>query len=159
MWMIWEYKALEVKDILFESFKRISNHTMISFEGEATRIIDKFNIWKFKIKMLLASMDLCDIVDKSKKTLPFNADPTLMKEYQRHIKKTISIIGLNLVDNQLVHFKNYKGFAEVRKTLCNIHEMKTLSNILFIRYKCFKWKMQEDDNLLDHINKVKVLAY
>ena len=45
---------------------------MTSFESKAARIIDKFNgenfnLWKFKIKMLLASMDLWDIVDGSEK--------------------------------------------------------------------------------------------
>lgn len=44
---------------------------MASFESEATRVIDNFNggnfkLWKFKIKMLLAFMDLWDIVDASK---------------------------------------------------------------------------------------------
>ena len=131
---------------------------MTSFEGEATRIINKFNIYKFKIEMLLASMDLYDIVDKHKKPLPFNTNPNLMKKYQRHVKKAMSIIGLNLADNQLVHIKSCKGFAEAWKTLCNIHETKTLSNILFICRKCFTWKMQEGNGLLDHVNKVRVFA-
>ena len=47
----------------FECFEGISKHTMISFENKATRIIDKFygrkfHHWKYKIKMLLTSMDL-----------------------------------------------------------------------------------------------------
>ncbi len=41
---------------------------MASFEGESTRVIDKFNgenfsLWKFKMEMVLASMDLWEIVD------------------------------------------------------------------------------------------------
>jgi hypothetical protein len=45
-------------------------HMMPSFESKATRIIDKFNggnvnIWRFKIEMSLASIDLWDIVDES----------------------------------------------------------------------------------------------
>lgn len=36
--------------------------------------------------------------------------------------------------------------------------MRSLSNILFICRKFFTWKMQEDDDLLDHINKVKALV-
>jgi hypothetical protein len=39
---------------------------MASFEGESTRVIDKFNgenfsLWKFKMEMVLASMDLWEI--------------------------------------------------------------------------------------------------
>ena len=102
---------------------------MASFESEAARVIDKFNegnfnLWKFKIEMLLAFMDLWDIVDKSEEAPPSNADPKVLKEYQRCVKKAMSIIGLNLVDNQLAHIKSCKGPAEAWKTFCNIHETK-----------------------------------
>jgi hypothetical protein len=45
---------------------------MALFEGESTRVIDKFNgenfnLWKFKMEMVLASMDLWEIVDGSKR--------------------------------------------------------------------------------------------
>ena len=136
---------------------------MTSFESEAVRVIDKFNkknfnIWKFKIQMLLASMDIWDIVDGSKKTPPSNADPRVLKEYQRRTKNTMSIIGLNMTDNQLVHIKSCKGSAEVWKTLCNIYDTKILFNILFIRCKFFTYKMQKCDDLLDHVNKFKAFA-
>ena len=39
-----------------------------------------------------------------------------------------------------------------------MHETKSLSNILFLRRKFFTCKMQEGDDMLDHINKVKTLA-
>jgi len=136
---------------------------MASFEGESARVIDKFhggkfNLWKFKIEMLLASMDLWDIVDGSEEAPPSNADPKVIKDYQRRVKKAMSVIGLNLADNQLAHIKSCKGPAEAWKALCNIHETKSLSNILFIRRKFFTCKMVEGDDLLDHINNVKALA-
>ena len=43
-------------------------------------------------------------------------------------------------------------------TLCNIKWTKSLSNIIFLRRKFFTCKMEEHDDLLDHINKVKTLA-
>ncbi len=70
----------------------------------------------------------------------------------------MSIIGINLVDSQLHHIKRCKGPAEAWKTLCNIHETRSLLNILFTRRKFFTCKMQEGEDLLDHINKVKALA-
>jgi hypothetical protein len=60
----------------------------------------------------------------------------------------MSTIGINLVDSQLHHIKRCKGPVEAWKTLCNI---------LFIRHKFFTCKMQEGEDLLDHINKVKAL--
>ncbi len=136
---------------------------LASFEGESARVIDKFNgenfsFWKFKMEMVLASMDLWEIVDGFEEAPPSNADPKIIKEYQRHVKKAMSIIGINLVDSQLHHIKRCKGPAEAWKTLCNIRETQSLSNILFIRCKLFTCKMQEGEDLLHHINKVKALA-
>jgi hypothetical protein len=103
-------------------------------------------------------VDLWDIVDGSEKVPPSNADPKVLMEYQRRVKKAMSIIMLNLADNQLAHIKSCKGPAEAWKILCNIHETKSLSNILFVRCKFFTCKMDEGDDLLDHVNKVKALA-
>jgi hypothetical protein len=57
-----------------------------SFESKEAKVMDKFHkekcsLWKFKIEMVLASMDLWDIVDKSKKAPPSNAYPKVLKEY------------------------------------------------------------------------------
>ncbi len=136
---------------------------MASFEGESAKVIDKFNgenfnLWKFKMEMVLASMDLWEIVDGSKEAPPSNVDPKVIKEYQRCAKKAMSTIGINLVDSQLHHIKRCKGPVEAWKTLCNIHEMRSLSNIFFIRHKFFRCQMQEWEDLLDHINKVKALV-
>jgi hypothetical protein len=81
---------------------------MASFEGESVRVIDKFNgekfsLWKFKIEMVLASMDLWEIVDGFKEAPPSNSDPKIIKEYQRRVKKAMSIIGINLVDSEFHH--------------------------------------------------------
>jgi hypothetical protein len=53
----------KVKDILFACFQCIFKHTMTSFKKEVARITDKYNgrkfkLWKFKIKILLVSMDI-----------------------------------------------------------------------------------------------------
>lgn len=80
--------------------------------------------------MWLESMDLWDIVDGSKEIPPFNVVSIMLKEYQRCVKKAMSIMGLNLVENQLAHIKTYKGPVEVWKIFCKSHE----PNICFIRY-------------------------
>jgi hypothetical protein len=70
------------------------------------------HLWKFKIEMLSASMDLWDIIDESEEAPPSNADPKVKKEYERRVKKVMSVIGLNLANNQLAHIKSCKGPAE-----------------------------------------------
>jgi hypothetical protein len=108
--------------------------------------------------MLLASMDLWDIVDKFEEALPSNGDHKAKKEYQRRIKKVKSIISLNLANNQLTHIKSCKGLEEAWETLCNTHKTKSMFNILFVRCKLFMCKMQEGNNLLNHTNKINTLV-
>ena len=49
------------------------------------------------------------MVDGFEKVPPSNVDPKVLKEYQRCVKKAMSIIGLNLIDNQLTYIKSRKG--------------------------------------------------
>jgi len=136
---------------------------MATFENESARSIDKFNgenfrLWKFRMEMVLASMDLWEIVEETEEPPPKDGDAKEIKEYNRRAKKALSIISLSLVNSQLAHIKHCKGPAEAWKALCNVHETKSLSNILFVRRKFFTIKMQEGDDLMDHINHVKELA-
>ena len=136
---------------------------MASSASESLTLVDKFNgdnfsLWKFKMEMVLASKELWDIVDGSEVPPPSSADEKDKKAYDKRVKTAFAIIATNLVDKEMAHIKHCKGPAEAWKTLCNIHETKSLSNILFLRRKFFTIKMQEADCMLDHINKVKSLA-
>ena len=74
------------------------------------------------------------------------------------VNKKISIIRLNLVDNQLAFIRNCKWLENTCKSFCNIQETKSLLNILFICCIFVTCKMQEGDDLWDDINKVKALV-
>jgi hypothetical protein len=108
--------------------------------------------------MLLASMDFWNIVNRSNEVASSNADPKVLKEYQRHVKQAISNISLDLADNQLMHIKSCAKdprrcgnfFATfMRRKIC------PTSFSFGVNFTC---KIQEDTDLLDHINKVNVLA-
>ena len=136
---------------------------MASNGSESLTLVDKFNgenfsLWKFKMEMVLASKELWDIVDGSEEAPPSTADEKDQKAFDKRVKTAFAIIATNLVDKEMAHIKHCRGPAEAWKTLCNIHETKSLSNILFLRRKFFTIKMQEADCMLDHINKVKSLA-
>ena len=69
---------------------------MASFESNVAWIIDKFNegnfnLWKFKIQMLLASIDFWDTMDQSKEAPSFNVDPNVLKEYQKRLTNVMHI--------------------------------------------------------------------
>ena len=59
---------------------------MATFENESARVIDKFkgdnfNLWKFKMEMVLESMDLWEIVKGFKEPPPFEDDLKMKKDY------------------------------------------------------------------------------
>ena len=90
---------------------------MATFESESARNIDKFNgenfsFWKFRMEMVLSSMDLWEIADESEEAPPKDADPKVIKDYNHRVKKAMSVIELSLVDGQLAHIKSCKGLAE-----------------------------------------------
>ena len=58
----------------------------------------------------------------------------------------------------MLHIKGCTGLSEAWETLCNIHETKSLSNILFLKRMFFTIKMEEGTDILQHIHKVKSLA-
>ena len=136
---------------------------MASSEGDGHITLDKFggdnfNLYKFKLEMVMSTKDLWEIVEGTELPPPSTASDEVKKAYERRCKKAFAIIATSLVDKELAHIKGCKGPAEAWKTLCNIHETKSLSNILFIRRKFFTIKMDEGADILDHINKVKSLA-
>lgn len=58
---------------------------MTFLEGKGSRVIDKingenFNLWKFRLEMGLAVMDLWGIVDESKEDPPSNVEPKVKKK-------------------------------------------------------------------------------
>ena len=85
-------------------------------------------------------------------------DPKALKAFQRRCKLALSIIATNLSNKQAAHIQHSRDPAVAWQILCDVHEQKTLSNILFVRRKFFTMKMQDGDDMLDHINNVKALA-
>lgn len=140
---------------------------MASLEGESARVVEKFDgvyfhLWKFKMEMVLAAKDLWEIVEGSEQEPPDqfenDYDPKVFKAYQRRSKLELSIIATNLSNKQAAHIQHSRDPSAAWQILCDVHEQKSLSNILYVRRKFFTMKMQDGDDMLDHINKVKALA-
>ena len=112
---------------------------------------DNFNIYKFKLEMMMSGEDLLEIMEGSELPPPSTASDKVKKAYERRCKKAFAIIATSLVDKELAHIKGCKRPVEAWITLCNIHESKSLSNILFIGRKFFTIKMDKDTDIVDHM--------
>ena len=103
---------------------------MASFEGEGSKVEDKFDgvnfhLWKFKMEMVMAERELWDIVEGSEQFPHFTTNPRVIQAYNRREKKAFAILALNLSDSQLSHIRSCESPEEAWANLCNIHEAKS----------------------------------
>ena len=108
--------------------------------------------------MILDEKELWEIVEGTEKAPANDAEEKVIAAFKKREKTAFRILCSHMVDQQIAHVRPCKTPAEAWQTLCGIHETKGLANVLFLRRKFFTMKMQESDDLLVHINKVKALA-
>lgn len=65
---------------------------MASHEGDGARVINKFNgkkfnLWKFKLDMRLAYVNLWNIVDAFEEASPSNTDPKVKKKNMKDVSR------------------------------------------------------------------------
>ena len=128
-------------------------HMINKFDG------DNFNLWKFRMKMILEEKDLWQYVEEKKK--PSNTEigyEILIQEWDRKSRRAMITICLNLTDAQLVNVQSASSAKEAWDTLVQLYETKDLSNRLFLRRKFFTVQMANHEHMITYINRVKVMA-
>ena len=78
--------------------------------------------------------------------------------YRRKSRKALAIICFAMEDSQLPLVRSASGAYDVWSKLEGHFEKKSLANKLFLRRRFFTAKMEEGDDVLEHINKIKTLA-
>ncbi|KAF1328946.1 Gag-pol polyprotein, partial [Globisporangium splendens] len=116
-----------------------------------------FHAWKFKMQMVLEERDLWEVVSGEVK---FEHCATELDQavFKRKARKAMVIICLAIEDSQLPLVRSASGAHDAWSKLGDHFEKKSLANKLFLRRRLFTAMMEEGDNVLAHINKVKTLA-
>ena len=78
--------------------------------------------------------------------------------YKRRSRKALAIICLAMEDSQLPLVRSASGAYDAWSRLEGHFEKKSLANKLFLRRRFFTAKIEEDDDALQHINKLKTLV-
>lgn len=73
---------------------------------------DNFNIYRFKLEMVMSTKDLWEIVEGTELPPPSTASDEVKKVYERRCKKAFAIIATSLVYKELGYIKRYKGPAK-----------------------------------------------
>jgi hypothetical protein len=139
-----------------------ANATDSIMDSATTARINKFDgtnfhAWKFKMQMVLEERDLWDVVSGEVKLeqCVTEADQVVFK---RKSRKAMATICLAMEDSQLPLVRSASGAHDAWSRLEDHFEKKSLANKLFLRRRFFTTMMEEGDDVLGHINKLKTLA-
>lgn len=106
-----------------------------------------YQIWKYKLELLLMKDELWDVVNCEK---PTKEDANwLVKD-----RKARAIIGLLVEDNQLIHLRKLETSGEYWLALKKNHEKSSLSNKVSMLKKLCRMQLKEDQTMESHINNM-----
>lgn len=116
--------------------------------------IEKLNnsnyfMWKYKIELYLINQDLWNVLSEEAPSTPAR-----LREWIKKDNKARTTIGLLVEDNQLVHIRGKTTALETWNALKSIHEKNTLTNRISIYKKIALTKMNESDDMEDHLNRL-----
>lgn len=103
--------------------------------------------WKYKIELLLINEDLWDVITDEAPTAAAH-----LRNWRKRDNKARSTIGLTVEDSQLVHIRDKTTAQETWNALKEIHEKCTLTNRISIYKRIALTRMQENQNIEDHLN-------
>src|SRR6218665_700853 len=106
-----------------------------------------YQIWKFKVKMLLIREDTWTVVQGG------TPDP-VPGDWQRKDEKAECTLSLTVEDNQFVHICNCTSAKDMWKQLQKVHERSNLSSKMCLRKKLYKMRLQDDQNMQECISAV-----
>uniref|UniRef100_A0AAV1UGP5 DUF4219 domain-containing protein n=1 Tax=Peronospora matthiolae TaxID=2874970 RepID=A0AAV1UGP5_9STRA len=116
-----------------------------------------FRMWKFKMEMVLEEQDLWYVVSGEVKLEHFVS--TLdQATFKRKLRKELAIICLAMEDSQFPLVRSAENACDAWSRLEGHFEKRSLANKLFLRRRFFTTRMEEGDDVLQHINKIKTLA-
>ncbi len=127
---------------------------------ESLKVMEKFDggnfrLWKFKMHMMFSKHGLWKFVDGSTTILN---DEDEMANYNEKATKAFALFCEHFTYAQLAHIQYCENVKSIWETFCGVHEAKTIENKLFFQRRFFTIKMQEGEDLLAHINMVKVFV-
>ena len=133
-----------------------------SMEPATTTRINKFDgtnfhNWKFKMQMVLEERELWEVTCGEIK-LEHCVTENDQVVFRKKSRKALAMICLAMEDSQLPLVRSATGAHDAWSRLEGHFEKKSLANKLFLRRRFFTTMMEEGDDVLSHINKLKTLA-
>ena len=104
-----------------------------------------YQVWKFKVKMLLIRDDTWTVVRD-------DAPDPIPDGWERKDEKAQCTISLTVEDNQLIHICNCETARSMWLELQKVHERSNLSSKMYLRKKLYKIRLQTNQNMQEYIS-------
>lgn len=114
---------------------------------------ENYQVWKYRIEMLLIKEDLWDVVIDEPPT-----EAAQLTKWMKRDGKARAIMGLMVEDAQLVHIKAKRTAKDTWQALKDYHEKSTLTNKVFLLKEICSMRLKEDGDMEIHINKMQELV-
>jgi len=99
-----------------------------------------YQVWKFKVKMLLIRDDTWTVVRD-------DAPDPIPDGWERKDEKAQCTISLTVEDNQLIHICNCETARSMWLELQKVHERSNLSSKMYLRKKLYKIKLHINQDM------------
>ena len=109
---------------------------------------ENYQIWKYKVELLLIKEDLWDLVTEDK---PEEIDST----WTKRDNKARATICLLVEDNQIIHVRQATTAKEAWDSLKAYHEKSSLSSKVYLLKSLVNLKLQETGSMEDHLNAMR----
>ncbi|KAG7198938.1 hypothetical protein KM043_015750 [Ampulex compressa] len=117
-----------------------------------------FQTWQFEIKQLFIAHGLKDVVDGSRtKSAGENADAAV-QSWIKDNTKAMSVISSSLDREQLRGLTTCTMAKDMWGILTSIYERKSASSKLLLLQKYHKYRMKQDESVVQHVTNVQKLA-
>ena len=112
-----------------------------------------FHVWKQRVELLLAFRELDGVITKSAPS-----DEVELREWNKKDAKAKAVIGLTLNDDHLDHVRGVSSAREMWEAIMNIFQRRTVLNKLKARRQFYSAQMEDNERILNYINRVRQLA-
>ena len=108
---------------------------------------ENYQLWKFKIEMLLIKEDLWTVINDDVPT-------TLTDAWTKKDNQARATICLLVEDNQIENIREQKTAKDIWNKLKTIHERDNLTSKLYLLRKLYSIKYKEGTPMQEHITKI-----
>lgn len=121
---------------------------------------EQWQMWKFKIRILMNASDVFDVVDGSlpRPEVTSSNYESNIKEWKKKDMSAQNIISATVGQQPTLHIINCKSACEMWNKLNSVYEQKSNTSVHFLQQRFYSYVKDANDNMAVHIAKLEEIA-